>query len=384
MADKPDKSQKTEKPTPQRKKQARQEGQIPKSPDIAGWVIVLGSTFLVPNAAAGVLSAMDAVVIRLHNMGPMPEPRAAVEALGVGLSGSLLAIAPLLGFVALLGLVSTLAQVGFIVTGKALKPKKERVSPIAGFKRLFSTKSLWETAKALAKFLVIAAVATPAVLGLANELMRGSKIELSVMLPYVGEQVIALVRLIASIAMIIAFADYAYQRRQSTKQMMMTKHELKREMKNTEGDPMVKGKIRALMRAASQNRMMAAVGDANVVIMNPTHVAVALRYRALEGAPRVVAKGLDSTALRIRERAREHGVPIIEAPPLARAIYKACDLDEEIPFRLFDAVAKVLAFVHRLGGRTSLSGSFVLNDIQVDDEGGHLAPRGRRRRAGAR
>jgi flagellar biosynthetic protein FlhB len=179
---------------------------------------------------------------------------------------------------------------------------------------------------------------------------------------------VALVRLVSSIALIIAAADYLYQRRSISKQLMMTKAELKQEMKNSEGDPMVKGKIRQLQRAASRNRMLASIPDANVVIMNPTHFAVALRYRPHEGAPRVVAKGKDNLAFKIRERAQAAGVPVIEAPPLTRALHKACEIDQEIPFRLFDGVAKVLAFVHRLNGRSSLTGTFVLNDIHVDED----------------
>lgn len=368
MADKPDKSQKTEKPTPKRKKEARQQGQIAKSPDVAGWVIIVGATYLVPTTASRVADSMQEVMRRFADIAVQPDARQAAEALGVGLTGSLTALMPLLGFSAALGVVTTLAQVGFVFSGKSLAPKAERLNPMAGFKKLFSSKSLWETGKAAAKCAVISAMAIPAVMGLANELVGGPQFDLSTMLPYVAEQVLSLVRLISFIALIIAFADYAYQRRQTSKMQMMTKAEIKQEMKNSEGDPMVKGKIRALQRAASRNRMMAAIPDANVVIMNPTHFAVALRYRPHEGAPRVVAKGKDTVALRIRERAQEHEVPVVEAPQLARALFKTCELDQEIPSSLFNGVAKVLAFVHRLNGRSSLSGVFVLPDIQVEDE----------------
>jgi flagellar biosynthetic protein FlhB len=368
-----DKDQKTEKPTPQRKKEARKQGQIARSPDLAGWVVIIGATYLLPAMAGKVFDSLQEVMRRFVDIGQHPDPRQAAEALGLGLSGSLAAMLPLLGAVAALGLVTTLAQVGFVFSGKPLAPKAERLNPLAGIKKQFSTKALWETAKALAKFGVIAAAAVPSVMGLANELVGGPQFELTVVLAHVGESVLSMVRLVSLVALIIAFADYAYQRRQTTKGMMMTKVELKQELKNSEGDPLVKSKIRALQRASSRNRMLAAIPDANVVIMNPTHFAVALRYRTHEGAPRVVAKGRDHVALRIRDKAQDNDVPVVEAPPLARALYKTCEIEQEIPYRLFNAVAKVLAFVHRLNGRSSLTGVFVLNDVEVDEDEGKPA-----------
>jgi flagellar biosynthesis protein FlhB len=367
MADKPDKDQKTEKPTPKRKKEARQQGQIAKSPDIAGWVILLAATFLLPTTAQRVIESVEEIMRRFTDIAVRPDPRAAVEVLGIGLSGAFYAILPLLGFCAIIGLVTTLAQVGFVFSGKPLKPKAERLNPLAGIKRMVSAKALWETGKAAAKLAVIAGAAIPGVIGLAEQLVGGPQFEMSVALAMIGEQLVSLVRTVAGLALLLAFADYAYQRRTINKSLMMTKAEMKQEFKNNEGDPLVKGKMRALQRAMSGNRMLAAIPDANVVIMNPTHFAVALRYRPAEGAPRVVAKGKDAVALKIRDRAIEHGVPVIEAPPLARALHKACELDQEIPYNLFDGVARVLAFVHRLAGRSSLSGTFILNNIHVDE-----------------
>jgi flagellar biosynthetic protein FlhB len=367
MSDKPDKDQKTEKPTPQRKKEARRQGQIAKSPEVSGWVIVLVATYLLPMTATRVHDSMQEVMRRFPAIAADPDPKAAADALGAGLYGALMGVLPMLVFAAAVGLVVNLAQVGFVFSTKALAPKAERVNPFAGIKRQFSTKSLWETAKAAAKFGVIAAAAIPAVKNLANELL-GSRFETTALLVYVAEQVMSLVRLVTVIALFIAFADYLYQRRTTGKQLMMTKQEMKQEMKNSEGDPHVKSKIRALQRAASQNRMLAAISDANVAILNPTHFAVVLRYRPHEGAPRVVAKGQDHVALRIRDKAREAGVPLVESPALARALYKSCKLDQEIPYRLFNGVAQVLAFVHRLNGRTSLTGTWVLNDVPVPEE----------------
>jgi flagellar biosynthesis protein FlhB len=366
MADQADKDQKTEKPTPRRKKEARRQGQIAKSPDIAGWLIILGATLLIPSMGARLFDSLQATQRRITDVALDPDPTRAAAVLGNALSSAMVAILPFLAFSAVVGLVATLAQVGFVFSGKPLAPKAKRLNPIAGFKRMFSMRSLWETGKALGKVLIIGGVAVPTVWRVATELSGGQVLVLGAVIPSLADRTIALVRTVAGLALFLAFADYAYQRRQTTKQMMMTKSEIKQEMRNTEGDPLIKGKIRALQRAASRNRMLAAVADANVVVVNPRHFAVALRYEPGMGAPRVVAKGADKVAMRIRDRAQEHAVPVVEAPPLARALYGACKLDEEIPVTLFNAVAKVLAFVHRLHGRTSLSGTFVIPDVAVE------------------
>jgi flagellar biosynthetic protein FlhB len=365
MAEKPDKDQKTEKPTPRRKKEARQSGQIAKTPELSGWALVIAATFLIPMLFGRVYDAMQDTASRIQNVADDPTPAKAAETMGNALMGMGMALLPFLIVMAVLALVIMLAQVGFIFTAKPLKPKAERLNPLAGIKKLFSTKSLWETGKAMIKLVIIGVVAVPMVAGIAQDLVGGQQFTLGTILPYLSEQIVSLIRMIAFIALGLGFADYAYQKKTTSKMMMMTKQEMKQEMKNSEGDPMVKGKIRALQRAASRNRMMAALGDANVVIMNPTHYAVALRYRPEEGAPRVVAKGSDGLALRIRDMAEKKEVPVVEAPPLARALFAACELDQEIPVELFNAVAKVLAFVQRLNGRSSLAGVHVVPGVAV-------------------
>jgi flagellar biosynthetic protein FlhB len=368
VSDKPDKHEKTEKPTPQRKKKARQDGQIAKSPDVAQWVLLLAATYFIPQTISAEYEALQGVMRQFQDIAMQPDAAKAAEILGTGLANALTALIPMLAYSCVLGMVVTMAQVGFVFSGKSLKPKGERLNPFAGLKRMVSMKALWESFKSTAKFGVVAAAAIPSTIAVARDLISGEKMETVTVLSYVAESALSMVRMIAWIALIIAFADYIYQRRSISKSLMMTKAEMKQEMRNSDGDPMVKGRMRSLQRALSSNRMMAEVGDANVVIMNPTHFAVALRYRPNEGAPRVVAKGRDAVALRIRDKAQEASVPVVEAPPLARAIFKACELEQEIPHRLFTAVAKVLAFVHRLQGRSSLSGVFVLPDIQVDEE----------------
>jgi flagellar biosynthetic protein FlhB len=365
VAEKPDKDQKTEKPTPRRKKEARQNGQIAKSPELSGWALVLAATFLVPFTFDRVYESMQDTTSRIQDVAQDATPQKASETMGHALLGMGTAILPFMVVMAVLALVIMLAQVGFIFTAKPLKPKGERINPLAGIKRLFTVRSLWETGKALIKLIIISVVAVPMVVGIAQDLVGGQQFTVGTILPYLAEQIVSLVRMVAMIALGLGMADYVYQRKSTNKMMMMTKQEMKQEMKNSEGDPHVKGKIRALQRANSRNRMMAALGDANVVIMNPTHYAVALRYHPAEGAPRVIAKGSDGLALRIRDRAQQLEVPVVEAPPLARALFAACELDQEIPVELFNAVAKVLAFVQRLGGRASLAGVFVVPGLTL-------------------
>jgi flagellar biosynthetic protein FlhB len=182
VSDKPDKDQKTEKPTPKRKKEARQQGQIAKSPDVAGWVIIIGATYLVPTTASRVLESMREVMHRFGDIALDPDPRAAVDVLGIGLTGSLTALLPLLGFCAALGLVTTLAQVGFVFSAKPLAPKAERLNPLAGIKKMFSGKAVWETVKAAAKFAVIGSMAVPAVMNLARDIVGGPPTEMTVVL----------------------------------------------------------------------------------------------------------------------------------------------------------------------------------------------------------
>src|SRR5690606_25402771 len=265
-------------------------------------------------------------------------------------TSALTALAPVLLTAAAVALLGNLAQVGLVFTATPLKPKAERINPIAGFKRMFSAKSLWETGKQVLTMGVVLAVAVPSVLGIADSLL-GSTWELGAALSNLGGSLVSLVRLVAAVGVVIGVADYAWARFNLTRDQRMTKEEVKREHRESEGDPHLKAKLRSTRLAMSQNRMLAAVADASVVITNPTHYAVALAYEPTQGAPKVVALGKDNMALRIRARALDAGVPTVESPPLAQALHRACRVDDEIPPELFQAVATVLAFVHRLGQR---------------------------------
>jgi flagellar biosynthetic protein FlhB len=268
--------------------------------------------------------------------------------MATALTGGLLAVAPLaLGMVAV-GLVGNFAQIGFAFSGKALKPKFDRISPKKGLKRLLSPHSAWEAGKAAVKLLVLTAVAWPGVSHLGAALAGGGRVPAAQVMTQVAGATMGLIRSTALAGLALAAADYAFQRRRVKKGMMMTKQEVKEEYRQSEGDPMTRQRIRQRQAEMSRNRMMAAVAVSSVVVVNPPHIAVALEYSAELGAPRVVAKGQGHIAARIREEAEKHNVPIVRDVPLARTLHAACKLGQTIPADLYEAVARLLAFVFSL------------------------------------
>lgn len=360
---------KTEAPTEKKKRDARKKGTTAKSQDLGPWITLLVGTYVLPAAISNTATAATRSLASLRSMSAQPDVQKAPELLGQALYGGLIAIAPFLAVCLLVGVVSHLAQTGLLLSMHPLKPDFKRLNPITGFKNLFSAKSLWTTVKQVAKSAVIAWVAWPHVTRISENLTRSGRVPLLEALAASGQALMALTRSVCYAVIVIALLDYAFQRRSTRLDLRMTKQEVRDEMKNSEGDPMVKGRIRQLQVALARSRMMSDVPSASVVITNPTHVAIALRYDpAAGGAPRVVAAGIDQVALRIRERAREAGVPIVEAKPLARALWRACEVGDEIPAPLYEAVAKVLAFVRRLrGGILSASSLPLPRQYHVDE-----------------
>jgi len=340
---------KTEKPTEKKKKDARKKGTVSKSQDLGPWVTLLISTYIV-QATIGATSEVAVEALRpLREMADQPDPNEVVGLLGDALMGGLLATLPLLAICSLVAIVTHVGQAGLMLSLHPLKPDFKKVNPIAGVKRLFSAKSLWDTAKQVAKGVLIGWLCWPYVLNIGDALTAHGRVPLMDGLAASARALLAMTRATCYGVIIIALADFAYQKRSTLADLRMTKQEVRDEMKNSEGDPHVKARIRQLQMAMARSRMMNDVPAASVVITNPTHVAIALRYDPMGGgAPRVVAAGIDNVAMRIREKAREAGVPIVEAKPLARALWRACEVGDEIPAPLYEAVAKVLAFVRRL------------------------------------
>ena len=341
-------SDKTEQPTAKRRREARRDGNLARSTEVVLWAQMLAAAFLLPASMGLGTRSLRQVMVQVGVLVSHPDPDAALRLMGKAVTGGLLAIAPLaLGMVAI-GLVGNFAQTGFAISGKALRPKFDRISPAKGLKRMVSPHSAWEAAKAALKLVVLTAVAWPGVSHLGAALATGGQVTNSQVLAAAASATVNLIRATAVAGLALAALDYGFQRRRVRKGMMMTRQEVRDEYRQSEGDPMTRSRIRQRQVEMSRNRMMAAVAVSSVVVVNPTHIAVAIEYRPELGAPRVVAKGQGFIAQRIREEAEKHNVPIVRDVPLARTLHSACKLGQSIPADLYEAVARLLAFVFNL------------------------------------
>jgi flagellar biosynthetic protein FlhB len=341
-------SDKTEQPTAKRKREARRDGNLARSPEVVAWAQMLAAGVLLPASFSLGTNSLRQVMTQVGVAVSRPDVDSAVRLLGAALKGGLLALAPLSLGMVVIGLIGNFAQTGFAISGKALRPKFDRISPKKGLKRMLSPHSAWEAAKSALKLLVLTAVAWPGVSHLGAALAAGGRVPSSQVMAQVAASTMGLIRSTALAGLALAALDYGFQRRRVKKGMMMTKQEVKEEYRQSEGDPMTRQRIRQRQVEMSRNRMMAAVAVSSVVVVNPTHYAVALEYRPELGAPRVVAKGQGHIAARIREEAEKHHVPIVRDVPLARTLHAACKLGQAIPADLYEAVARLLAFVFSL------------------------------------
>ncbi len=342
-----DKDGKTERPTPKKLRDARREGQFPRTPDAATWLGVAGGAALLPFSARLVADDVRDLLLRLPDVAADPTPERALRLLSALPNDVLLGAAPMCLGAAAGALLGAAAQ-GVHMSSKTLRFKANRLSPKEGVKRMFGPRAAWEAAKAVLKVAAVAVVVWVLAQSLVPELLAGA-LPLPAVAQRAGDGLQTLLWSATGVGLLLALADYAVQRRNVMKQLKMTPREVKDEVRQTEGDPMVKGAIRSRQMAMSRNRMLSAVTTADVVVVNPTHFAVALKYEPARGAPRVVAKGAGALALTIRERAREHRVPVVEDKPLTRTLYRVCDLGDEVPSELYLAVARILAFVMAAG-----------------------------------
>jgi flagellar biosynthetic protein FlhB len=340
--------EKTEAPTAKKKKESRKEGQVPRTQELGGWSTMLIFALLLDFAAGRELRSLQSFMGGALRAAQDPSPAQAIEILGEGLWHAALVVVVLGSVVMVVGVAASLAQGGFYIASKAVKPKLSKLNLLQGAKRIFGPQALWEGTKTLIKASIVALLCYSAIKAVVP--MIGGFVPAGATLEIAHQKISGLLRVVAIAGLVMAAADYAFQRKKVGKQTRMTKQEVKQEHKNTEGDPMVKSAIRSRQLAAARNRMMADVPEADVVLVNPTHVAVALRYDPAKGAPRVVAKGAGAIAQRIRDVGTEADVPLVRDVPLARALYGSCAVGQEIPGELFAAVAQVLAFV--IGRRT--------------------------------
>lgn len=348
--------ERSEAPTPKKLKEARKEGRVARTQDLGAWLGMMVCTVLIPIVIRSGTERMRRLVVRVGSIIENPDPAAAMAMMAQGLRDFVIVSAPLVLGLLLVGVATTAAQGGVHIATKNFKPQFKRLNPMAGFKRAFGPQGMWEGAKTLIKSTIVGLLVWRALVGSVPVLAASGSLPLGELLRIVGNTVVTLMRTAAGAGLVMAIFDYAVMYRRTRKGLKMTKTDVKQENKQSEGDPQLKSAIRSRQIAISRNRMMADIVSADVVLVNPTHVAVALRYDPAKGAPRVVAKGSGHVAARIRAAAVKYRVPMVADPPLARALNATCNIGQEIPPETFTAVARVLAFVLGLKARGSAAG----------------------------
>src|SRR5665647_576224 len=350
MADEPDSGDKTEDPTQKRLDEALKRGDVVKSQEVNTWFVIAGATLVLMGFAGGMgeglTTTMRGLIANAHDIRvdgpalPMLFQKIGVEMLAaMALPFLILMLAAALGNV---------VQHRLVWSFDGIMPKFSKVSPLAGLKRLFSKQALANFAKGLVKLVLIGSVLTAMMWPERGRLEGLERTDPAAVLPLT--QVLALKLMGAVVAMlaVVAGADYLFQYRQWFERQKMSLQELKEEFRQTEGDPAIKGRMRQVRHTKQRRRMMAKVPKAAVIITNPTHYAIALEYERGMEAPICVAKGVDAVALKIRKIGEKHSVPIVESPPLARALYATVEIDQEIPPEHYKAVAEVIGYVMKL------------------------------------
>ena len=348
MAEQQDNAQRTEEPTPKRLAEARKKGDAPKSQELIATVMLfagaVGLWLIAPVFAKDISVLCRGFIDHPHDFMMDGD---ALQNLFVSISlrlGAVSALIALLVFGA--ALLANVAQAMPVFTTERMKPSFSKISPLAGAKRLFGPSGLFNFAKGVGKLLIVGALFVFALWPDRALITRSIYADSAGLLSMAQFLALKLIALAVAAMAIIAGLDYAFQRHSWRKRLRMTREEVRREMKETEGDPHIKARQRALREGRARQRIIENVKTATVVIMNPTHFAVALQYEQVsEHAPICVGKGVDELALRIRQTAREAGVPVVENPPLARALYAAVDMDEEIPVDHYEAVANIIGFI---------------------------------------
>lgn len=346
--------EKTERATPRRRREARKEGQVVKSMELnAAAIICLGfASFYVlgPPLVGQVYNLMQYVMANAPYIATSDE-------LYINLftqigENFLMIMLPVFGVMVVIAAGINIVQVGIGVSNKALGPKFDKINPLKGLKKLFSMRSLVHAVRDSLKLAVVGFVAYKVIDSEFDSFFLYPDMTVSQLATSLGSLTLSIALKIGASIFVLAIIDYLYQKYEYEKSIRMSKQEIKEEMKDTDGSPQVKARIRQIQREMTKKRMMAAVPLADVVVTNPTEIAVALKYNREEhGAPQVIAKGERLIAQRIREIAAEHDIPIVEDKPLARSLFKMCDVGEFIPDQLYRAVAELLAYIYRLNGK---------------------------------
>jgi flagellar biosynthesis protein FlhB len=350
MADERDDSEHTEDPTPKRLEEAIKRGDVVKSAEVNTWFMIAGGALALMVFAGPAATGLEASLRGLlSNSYQVPADGSALAVLAHHLAAKVLAALGIpLVVLALAALAGSAIQHRIVVSVEPVRPQLSRISPAAGLARLFSLQALANFAKGLAKLVLVGAVIAALLWPQRARLAALAGIDPTLILPFTRGLALQMLGSVVAILAIVAAADYSFQYRQWYARQKMSVREMKEEFRQSEGDPAVKGKLRQLRHSRMRKRIMAAVPKASVVITNPTHFAVALKYERGMNAPVCVAKGTDLLALRIREIAQAHNIPVVENPPLARALHGTVEIDQEIPPEHYRAVAEIIGYVMRL------------------------------------
>jgi flagellar biosynthetic protein FlhB len=348
MAEDNDDSQKTEEPTSKRLSDSRNRGEVAQSREVANWFMLLSAALAVamfaPYSAKKILNISYKFIEQPHDI---PVDFEALRFLLFDVAGQVgLALAAPIGLFLVAAVSSSLVQHGLLFAPEKIQPKLSKLSPIAGAKRMFSLRSITELLKGIVKISMVVAIVFAVIMPIFDKLALLPNMPLPLTLNILYSTVVRLLVGVVALVTALALLDYFYQKYEHIKKMRMTLQEVRDEMRQAEGDPHIKARLRQIRTERARQRMMQAIPEASVVITNPTHYAVALKYDKDDmEAPKVVAKGVDEVARRIRERAEEYDVAIFENPPLARALYGAVDLNDYIQPEHYHAVAEIIAFV---------------------------------------
>ena len=349
-----DAGDKTEAPTPRRRQEAREQGQVARSPDLTASVLLLTFLLLMNSFGPSLIHALQSLMAELLSPDAFRElqPSSIGPALLRALAMSGKALAPFLVAVVVVAIGMNIAQVGFILSTKRLQPNLGGLNPLSGLKRMTEARNLVQLGTNVAKLTLVGVVAWSAVRGRLMEVVGIQTLAFTQAFGLAASIIYSVGLRIVLVLLVLAIIDYLYQRFQNEQKMKMTKQEVKDEMRHMDGDPKIKQRRRQIAMQMATRQLRNDVPTADVIVTNPTHFAVALKYDTTKmSAPTVIAKGQDLMAQRIRQLAIEHGVPIVERAPLARAIYRLVPVGQEIPEQFYSAVAEILAYVYELTGK---------------------------------
>jgi len=345
-----DDQERSEDPTQKRLDDAVKKGDVAKSQEVNTWFLLAGGTLALFSfgdfAADRLARACAQIFAKSHSFGV--DGRSLVQLIGRLMLEVLIAIGPLLAIVVVAALASNLVQHRWVWTGESMKPKVSRISPAQGAKRMFSKHTLVQFVKGLTKIALVATVIVAVLAPAMGSITQLVASEYTMILPVAAELAMRLLIAVVAVMAVVAALDWLWTRHTWYERQRMSLRDIRDEHKDAEGDPVIKAKLRQIRQARMRKRMMSEVPKATVVITNPTHYAIALKYEKGMPAPKCVAKGVDALALRIRELAEEHRVPVVENPPLARALHKSVEIDQDVPPEHYKAVAEVIGYVLKL------------------------------------